>query len=213
MSQQITHSVILIIAIALTFFFPKTSLADYYLQIAAGLFIFLYFAKKIKLVGSNHDRTILLESVIFTLITVSIVNTTGSTESPFFFLIYFLLFSLGLLLEPTISITITCTLIIFFLITLPINTSLKNLLPIFSLAFLTPFAMFMGQEYLELKQSKVKIQKLQEETFLFLSLMLENHLKNIKITAENFMGDHDLDNIIKSVNKMEKLIKKFEKSD
>ncbi len=208
MSKKVIHSLILIVAIALTFIFPKTGLAQYDIQIAAGLFLVLFIAKKF--VGARHDASVhslLLESVIFTLVVLGIVNTTGGTDSPFFFLIYFLLFSLSLLLEPVISITATLTLVIFFLLNLPNgNTDLHSLLPIFSLAFLTPFALFMGTLYLENQKNK-------ENTFLFLSLMLKNHLKNIKTTVENFLGDHDLESIRKSTHRMEKLIEEYEKEN
>src|SRR3989339_1746664 len=113
MSKEIVHSLILIAAIVLAFILPKTNLANYELQITAGLFIILYLVKKI-VVRSSSSR--LIESVIFTLIIVGIVNSTGATHSPFFFLVYFLLFSLSLLLEPIISITTTVSIIAFFLL-------------------------------------------------------------------------------------------------
>jgi hypothetical protein len=122
-----------------------------------------------------------------------------------------LLFSLALLLEPIISITASLTLIIFFLINLPEGQNLKNLLPIFSLAFLTPFALFLGQEFLQIQKLKSENQKLEEKTLLFLSLVLKNHLKTIKEAVENFMGDSQLEAIKKAVLKMEKLIDKFER--
>ena len=208
MTKEIIHSLILIIAIALTFLYPKTSLAQYDLQFCALLFIVLFLAKRFV---PKKEASKLLESVIFTLIVLSIVNTTGSTASPFFFLVYFLLFSLALLLEPIISITASLTLIIFFLINLPEGQNLKNLLPIFSLAFLTPFALFLGQEFLQIQKLKSENQKLEEKTLLFLSLVLKNHLKTIKEAVENFMGDSQLEAIKKAALKMEKLIDKFER--
>ena len=211
MTKGIIHSLILIFTIALGFIFPKTNLAKYDLQIAAFLFIVLYLVKRIEPIKNSTSK--LTESVIFTLIITSIITTTGTTQSPFFFLIYFLLFSLALLLEPIISITTTITFICFFLFIFPENQSLKNLLPIFSLAFITPFALFLGQEYLENQKLKVKSQKSKEETFLFLSLILKNHLKNIKEAVENFLGDHQLETIKKSVQRMEKLIEKYENSN
>ncbi|PIV09140.1 hypothetical protein COS31_02960 [Candidatus Roizmanbacteria bacterium CG02_land_8_20_14_3_00_36_15] len=211
MPQEITHSFILIITIALSFIVPRTNLAKYDLQIAAFLFIVFFISKKIFAPSSSRSR--LIESVVFSLVILLIINTTGSINSPFFFLIYFLLFSLALLLEPIISFTSTIALIIFFLLTLPADQGLKQLVPIISLAFLTPFAMFMGQEYLQSEKLKVKSEELQEETFLFLSLMLKNHLKNIKKAVENFIGDHQLSEIRKHAQKMEKLIEEFEKTN
>ena len=210
MSKEIVHALILVFTIVLTFIFPKTNLAQYNLQISAGLFITLYLAKKIIISKNIYSR--LIESVIFTLVIMGIINSTGGLTSPFFFLTYFLLFSLTMILEPIISITTTVTLIIFFLLNLPANQDFKTLLPIISLAFLTPFAMFMGQEKIENQKSKIKNQKQKEEIFLFLSLLLKNHLKNIKDALENFIGDHELGIIKKSVQRMERLIEKFEEN-
>lgn len=209
MNKEIIHSIVLVFAIVLTFIFPKTHLAQYDLQFSAILFIIFFIAKKYL---PKSEKSRLLESVIFTLVILTIVNTTGGLTSPFFFLIYFLLFSLSLLLEPIISITTSFTLIIFYLLTLPENQSLKNLFPIFSLAFITPFSLFLGQQYLENQKLKAKNQKFKENTFLFLSLILKNHLKNIKKAVENFMGEKQLEEIKKSVHRMEKLIEKFEKT-
>lgn len=211
MSKEIIHALVLIFTVVLTFIFPKTNLAQYDLQISAGLFIFLYLTKNFILSKNTYSR--LIESVIFTLIIMGIVNSTGGLSSPFFFLIHFLLFSLSIILEPIISITTTITLIIFFLLNLPMNQDFKTLMPIISLAFITPFAMFLGQEKIEAQKSKLKNQKQKEETFLFLSLILKNHLKNIKEAAQNFVGDHQLEIIKKSAQRMEKMIEKFENND
>lgn len=211
MTKEIIHSLILIFAIVLGFVYPRTSLSQYDLQISAGLFIVLYVIKKYVVKNGSSSR--LLESVVFTLIILGIINTTGGLTSPFFFLIYFLLFSLSLLLEPVISIITTLALIIFFLLGLPPNQDFKTLLPIISLGFITPFAMYMGQETVRIRQLAKKNEKLEGDTFLFMSLMIKNHLKTIKEAVDNFMGDHELGIIKKSVSRLEKLIEKYEKSN
>lgn len=208
MTKEIAHALILIFTIVLTFILPKTNLAQYDLQISAGLFILLYLTKKFIISKNIYSR--LIESVVFTFIIMGIVNSTGGLTSSFFFLIYFLLFSLTLILEPIISITTTVTLIIFFLLSLPASQDFRTLLPIISLAFITPFAMFMGQEKVNNEKLKMKNEKNKEDTFLFLSLLLKNHLRNIKEAVQNFVGDHQLEIIKKSAQRMEKLIEKFE---
>ena len=210
LSKEIVHALILIFTIVLTFILPKTNLAQYDLQISALLFIILYLTKKFVISKNIYSR--LIESVVFTLIIMEIVNSTGGLTSPFFFLIYFLLFSLSIILEPIISITTTVTLIIFFLLSLPANQDFKTLMPIISLAFITPFAMFMGQEKVRIRQLAEKSEKTKEETYLFLSLLIKNHLKNIKEAAQNFVGDHQLEIIKKSAQRMERLIEKFEQN-
>lgn len=223
MSREIIHSIILIITIALAFLFKQTNLSQYDLQVAAVLFLIWFGAKKYLIPKNPTSR--LLESIIFTFIIVLLINSTGGVNSYLFFLSYFLLFSLALLLEPIISLTTSLTLIIFFILSLPSeseglppNQDLKVLFPILSLAFLTPFALFMGKEYLEAKKLEIRNWKLgnslvknKEDNFLFLSLLLKNHIKNIKNAVENFMGDHELSEIKKQAQRMEVMIEKFEK--
>jgi len=194
----------MIIAIALTFIFPKTPLAQFDIQIIALLFIILFAGKKFLKISRIG------ESLIFTLVIFIIINTTGGPSSPFFFLIYFLMFSLALILEPVISIVTTLTSVIFFMIFLPQQQSINSLLPIFALVFLTPFALYMGKEHIRNESLKAKNQNLQKDTFLFHSLILKNHLKNIKNSIENFMGDHELTEIKNSTMEMEKLMEKFD---
>jgi len=211
MSPEIIHSLILVIAIGLSFIFPKTALAQYDLQVASLLFIILFLGRRIA-PQFLRSKSRLLESVVFTLIILTTVNTTGGTQSSFFFLVYFLLFSLSILLEPVISVTTTLTLVIFYLLSLPPNQSLNSLMPVFSLAFLTPFAMYLAKEFKTNEELRKDASKKQEDTLLFLSLMIKNHLKNIKYNLENYIGDHNLQSIKKHTKEMEKLIDRFENS-
>jgi len=208
MTKELVHSIILIICIALAFIFPQTPLAAYDIEIAAGLFVFLFIARRFSLFSK---RTRLFESVAFTFIIVGIITTTGGLQSPYFFLIHFLLFALTLLLEPIIPIIVTLTLMLFFLFTLAGTVTMAQLLPIFSLALMTPFALILGNEYEETKRLKKSLSQQQENTFLFLSLMLKNNVKEIEKNIENFTGDHELTAIKRQARNMDKLIDMFEK--
>lgn len=208
MTPEIFHSIILIFTTAFSFMLVKTSLHQYDLQITAIIFVFYFVLKRIfrnQLLSSQ-----LLDSVVFTLIILNIINSTGGPNSPLFFLNYFLIFTLALLLEPVISLTFSLNLVIFYIFSFSGN-NIKELLPIISLTFLTPFALILGQEHLKNEKLKIKNQKLTEENFLFLTLIVKNHLKNIKTALENFMGDHELHLIKKTVNRLERLIEKYEK--
>ncbi len=205
MKREVLHSVILVLAIASAFLFAKSPFSGYDLQLAGILFIALFLVKRF------IKTTRAFEAIVFTLIVFVIVNTTGGLESKFFFLTYFLLFALSLLLEPVESIIATLTAIMFFLLYFPWDKPFDSMIPLLSLALLTPFAMFMGQAYIKSEKLKAKNEKDQKDTFLFLSLLLKNHLKSIKEAIENFMGDKELGEIKKSASNMEKLIEKFEK--
>lgn len=217
MTPEIFHSIILIITTAFSFFLVKTPLFQYDLQITAFLFVLYFLSKRLlksQLIAINSKflSQKLIDSVVFTLVILNFINSTGGPSSHLFFLNYFLIFALSLLLEPIISITFSLNLVIFYLINLSSNQSLKEIITIFSLPFLTPFALLLGQEHLKIQKLKIKNQKLKEETFLFLTLIIKNHLKNIKEAVENFMGDHHLQIIKKSVRRLERLIDRFEKN-
>lgn len=181
----------------------------------AILFILLYIKKRFIPASERSYRgeSKLLESVTFTLIIVTIINTTGGTLSPYFFLSYFLLFSISLILEPIIAFVVTLTLTALFLVDAPRGINFSYYIPIFSLIFLTPFTIYLGESYLKNEDLKVTLTRTREDTFLFLSLMLKNNLKNIREAVENFNGDHELAKIRKSAEKMEKLIDKFEEQN
>ena len=85
MTKELVHAILLIISIALMFLFPQSPLRDYDLEIAAGLFIVLFVTRRFAFFSR---RSRLFESIVFTLIILGIVNTTGGMSSPYFFLIY-----------------------------------------------------------------------------------------------------------------------------
>lgn len=155
--RLLTHVLLLTSAIMASSLIAKTSLHQYDLTIAAALFIVLFFLKRVTLPSSELAK--MAESVVFTAVTVYIVMATGKSASPFFFLLYFLLFSLSLLLEPAISLTTTLVLIMILISSLDQQPTFSALLPIFSLAFLTPFAMLLGQEYFQMQEIQKKEKK------------------------------------------------------
>jgi hypothetical protein len=216
MYTELFHSTLIVLTLASSFLFSRSPYAGYDIHVSAFLFLVMFVGKRFLPQKDTHK---LLESLIFTFIISTIVNTTGGLSSPFFFLIYFLLFSLSLFLEPTISITTTIALIFYFLLSLPSRQSLEELLPVFSLALLTPFAMFLSQEHYREKREREQNRVLQESlestkknSFLFLSLVIKNHLGNIISSAENFLGDRELDDIKKNARRAQKLIDDYEKT-
>lgn len=86
----------------------------------------------------------------------------------------------------------------------------KSLIPIFSLAFLVPFALLLSQERIEIEKMKLHDQALKEDTYLFLSLTLKKHLNAIKEIAENIRDQANADKIKKRLKTIEKLIQRYE---
>lgn len=208
MSREIVHSILIIVTICVSFLISTSALNEYLLQInAVFILAFLIYKKTLGKSGNSH----LLESTVFSFVVTTLINTTGNLESPFFFLIHFLLFSLSLFLEPIVSITTALSYILFFLLTFPAGESSLKLIPIFSLAFLPPFALFLGQEFLRERHERKKNEDLKTNTFLFLSLVLKNHVKNIIDATDNYQGDHHLQDIKKNADRMKKLIDEYER--
>lgn len=201
MPSNFYQSLVLISTTVFSFLLSQSSLNSYSLQIAASVFLLFYLVKKILKIERN--RLDFFQSIIFTFIVTLTVNSTGGLNSPFFFLYYFLLFALGIFVGPFLSMSVSFTLVILLIATLPQANLDKSLIIILSLLLLTPFALFLGVE-------KKKNETLKTDSFLFLSLVLQNHLQTIKKHVENFMGDHDLEKISKNVRRMEKLIEKYE---
>ncbi len=209
--STIAHIVVLTFIIALGFALPASDFSKYDLEIASLLFIFFYLSKHLFLKKSlSYPLFRLLESSIFTLVVLLVVNTTGKTNSPFFFLIYFLLFSLSLLETPPISLGVSLVLIIFYLLSLPPSPDFKHLLPIFSLAFITPFSVYLGREYLE-NQILKRREALQEEDFLlFLSLKVKNHLNKALDILEGKPSEKESTEAKREIKKAKQLIEKYE---
>lgn len=215
MALEFVHSGILIITIGMAFLSGQSALSRYDVQIFAGMFIVLYIGKKFLI--PRTVKSYLLESVIFTFAITMVISTTGGAHSPYFFLFYFLLFSLALLLEPIIAITTALSLIVLLLFSLPQNQTFSSLIPVFSLAFLTPFALFLGDEYTKNKEAIEHISHLEtsvtrstEEIFLFLTLVVKQHLEAIENAIESFQGQKQLEAIRHSVHRIKSLIDKFE---
>lgn len=159
--RLVTHAILLSLAIFIASFIAKSSLHQYDLTIAAFLFITLFILKRFTFPTSDVAK--MAESIIFTAVSVYIVMATGKNSSPFFFLLYFLLFSLSLMLEPAISLTTTLILVMILIASLDQEPSFSAILPIFSLAFLTPFAMLLGQEYVQMQKLQKKNLKEEKE--------------------------------------------------
>ena len=208
MPLEIIHSIVLILTIAMTFVFAKTPLIEYDIQIIALLFIALFIIRKWYL--PSHPRSHLLESVIFTFVAVVSVLTTGGLTSPLFFLIFFLIFAHSILMEPIIAVISSVTIMLFFFIHSPSGTPLQTLLPLIALPFITPFALFLGQQIIENERLKRQEVKVQEDHSLFLYLVVKNHLKNIHHAVDNFMGDRELSEIKHQATRLETLIERLE---
>jgi len=189
-------------AVILTYFWTKNPVTSAYTLQLIALFVLFYFLNQAK---GGKKAKMFINTLVFTIVILLLVASTGGLTSPLFFLVYFLLFGASFLLEPTIIFTFTFILIAFFLLLTP-SIKPENFITLTSLLFIAPLALFFGKQYLKVLESKREIKVLnkaikKEETdsLLWLSLELKNNLQRIiKRTNELLKASFDL-------NKKEKL--------
>lgn len=155
---------------------------------------------------ARHHRqkiNMTIDSVVFTMIILLLVISTGGLTSPLFFLIYFLMFGLTLLFEPLLTVSLTATMVLFFLFTPSQAEPIKEILQLFSLILITPVALFFGKQYLRVLASEEKIKILEEESeimeeaiqkeetdiLLWTSLEFKNSLTEILDETSQLLAD------------------------
>lgn len=152
MSLELIHAIVLSITIGISYIINVSSLRPFELQITALIFVVYFILKKTtKLTKNRYD---LLDAIVFTFVITNIIIATSGLNSPFFFLSYVLIFTLALLLEPTISIFVSFCLIFVFFLTAGDISSIEQIIPLASLPLITPFAMLLGSEYEKNQQLK-----------------------------------------------------------
>lgn len=183
----IFHTIFLLAAVfGVYFWLSIPALLPYTLQLVA-LLVLLYVgshAIKKRIASLQNKSSITLDVTILTAMILLLVTETGALTSPFFFLLYFLLFGVAMLYEIEATLILTGVLILFFLFIPGTSiTDFAHLSQLLALIMITPLAIFTGHQYetnLEYKKSKAALNAhiTQEETdtLIFLSLNLKKTL-------------------------------------
>jgi hypothetical protein len=209
MTPVIVESMLISLAVFVGFLISLAIKGSEEIFVIALLFI-LYFLGKKFFPDHAVNKDYVFDSFIFTISVVIIVMTSGGLTSPLFFLLYFLLFGIGMLVKPMVSLTTSLTMVVLlgYQGNILANATLPTLL---SLPFITPFAVLLGNEFHKARRLEAKDNNLREKSFMFLSTVVKEHVRRIGEMAANFKGDHELDAIKKIVRRTEKLIDRFEK--
>lgn len=209
MTPVIVESIAISLAVLIGFIISLAIKGGEEIFVIALLFIVYFLGKKF-FPRRPANRDYVFDSFIFTLAVVIIVLTSGGLTSPIFFLLYFLLFGIGLLVKPLVSLTTSIT-----IVTLLVYSGEKNaassLPTLLSLPFITPFAVMLGKEFHRARLLEERDNNLRERSFMFLSTVLKEHIHRIGEMAANFKGDHELEGIKRIVRRTQKLIDRFEK--
>jgi hypothetical protein len=212
MGKFLLHSLFLLLAVVVAFLWTNSpTLSVYTLQLVA-IFILLFFTnhlffrrqtKSQKTKSLSPKLNLTFDAVVFTMVVMLLVYSTGGLTSPLFFLVYFLMFGLALLFEPLVTVSLAAAMILLFVITPTTQEPLTEALQLFSLILITPLALFFGSQYLKVLESEEKIKILREEgkileeqikkeetdTLLWISLNLKQGLSEILDEASNLLSD------------------------
>jgi len=209
MPKKVKNSLLIIIACFLTFLWSKNQyLREFSLQLSAVLFLFFLLERRFL---KRTSLFILSEAVFFTILIVLLILDTGGLSSPLFFLVYFLLFSLSLLLEPQTAFILSLTLIILFLATLEKIESFGSIIPLFSLPFITPLAVFFGHEHQKLEKTEKELAHDEKQTLLWLTTTFREHLHNISDALQNIKEDNLTEQQRESLNTINHNERRLEK--
>lgn len=227
----LAHTSLLTLAVVGVFLWLSSPLLSSYALQLVGVLILAFAAahwyrrpKRLFKPGS----TITLDITLLVVVILLLVTLTGSLASPFFFLLYFLLFAVALLYEIEATLTLTAILILYFLL-LPQTDlfDLAHLSELFALLAVTPLAIYIAHQKELLLRAEFKSQTLkshlaQEETdtLTFLSLNLKSTLLSAldqlsliipatgvkKTRADLQLLYQDLRNLYRSADELERLV-------
>lgn len=164
----LVHSLFLLSAIGLTYFWTTSPILSLYNLQFICLFVIFYFLSHF--LSKSSSTTSAVDAIIFTIIILLLVSSTGGLVSPLFFLIYFLLFAVAFLFDPAITLILTAAIIVFFWQS-PITPAI--VVQLLSVILILPLALFVGKQYLHLLSSREEIKILKKE-----GQKLESHLAN-----------------------------------
>lgn len=205
MSTKLLHAAFITAVIGLSFFLAKSTFFNLDYAVALSFLVF-FIGKKIKALGSHR----IFDASIMAFVIPSIVNSTGFVNSPLFFLLFFLLFALALLLEPVLSVTASLALTFFYIFFTNVQ-SFDQIIPLLAFPFLTPFALFLGQEFVKIRSLTMQNRLLHQSHTVFLKT-LKSQVAFLEKEMNDFSGDHHRDALKRRIIEIQKLIHVYETS-
>ncbi len=143
---------------------PFSNFIPQIIALSAIIFISLSFLKKYL---SLHLIAFIISLIVF---------NSGSLNSDFFFLIYFLLFTISFQNPPTTTLSYSLGLILLLSQSLD---SLNSLIPLSSLLFITPLSWFIGKQFLDKNKIETDISISETNVLLWLSLKFKTGICQI----------------------------------
>ncbi len=161
-------SILIFIFVALSSLLVTSSpLSVFTPQIIALISIIFIFLSLFKKIFSLHLISFIICLIVF---------DSHGLNSPFFFLVYFLLFTIAFQNPPTTTLSYSLTLIL--LLSQSLNSP-QSLIPLASLLFVTPLAWFIGKQYLDKTKTDIDIETSETNILLWLSLKFKTGICTI----------------------------------
>jgi hypothetical protein len=173
---------------------PVTS--TYNLQLAAILAIIYFLSRFLKL---EPKRLSLLTTTIFLSLILLMIFSTGSLNSPFFFLLDILLFALALFFEPLQALIASIILTLVFLLSSKLSLNTSQIINLASLILITPLAVIFGNKFIENQENQGKVTRLKNSlakeethTLLWIATKAKPSLMDILETTSQIISSNVL---------------------
>ncbi len=160
------QALILILSFVLVFSWEQTPLSGYTIQaLGALIVVYLLISARRKgrgfltLGGDGPWGIFILNSIVLLLI-----FSTGSINSPLFFLLYFLGFGIAFVFEPPAIFIFILGAVLVFLPDALKGDTFGNFLKVGSVLLISPLAYFFGREYRKSDRDEANIEALEERT-------------------------------------------------
>jgi len=175
MTQFFNIAIYLLVSLV-AYFFSISPLSPYTPQFIALLSVVFLLFSLFKKHFSIHLIAFIISLIIF---------DSNGLSSPFFFLIYFLLFTIAFQNPPTTTLTYSLGLIL--LLSQSLN-SLSSLVPLISLLFITPLAWFIGKQYLDKTKTENQLSIDETNFLLWLTLKFKTGISQIIETSSEVLS-------------------------
>ena len=164
---QIFNILVFVLVTLTSLIITSSSLSPFIPQIIALISIIFIFLSLFKKTISLHLIAFIISLIVF---------DSQGLNSPFFFLVYFLLFTIAFQNPPTT--TLTYSLVLILLLSQSLDST-ESLIPLASLLFITPLAWFIGKQYLEKAKTDLDIEVSETNILMWLSLKFKTGICQI----------------------------------
>jgi len=183
--KTILHNGLLLAALIASYLWSM-SLSALTLQLISFtviVFVLIQFlSRKVSFIKNNK---MMINFLLLAFIVFVTLFSSGGLYSPFFFLLYFLLFGIALVFEPVSSLILTLF-ISLLLMTSPSQDMVREIIQIGSLFLIAPLSVYFGSAYLKLIQDEEKIDILKEEGKILDAEVKEQETKVKSWTKDEF---------------------------